>query len=63
MHLQVITSDGRRGEIATTVLQASAYRPVVVKFPDGECKSYYLRELKIDDCASSGGAALRGGEK
>jgi hypothetical protein len=49
MQLQVITSDGRRGQVATTVLEANAFRPVIVSFPEGDSKPYYLRELKIDD--------------
>lgn len=47
MQLQVITSDGRRGEIATTVLEATAFRPVVVQFPEGDKQQYFLRELQI----------------
>jgi hypothetical protein len=49
MHLQVITKDGRRGEIATTVLEANAFRPVVVQFPEGDQQPYFLRELQIDE--------------
>ena len=51
MELKVITNDGRHGQIATTVLEANAFRPVIVKFPDGDSKPYYLRELRIDDRA------------
>ena len=47
MQLQVITSDGRRGQVATTVLEATAFRPVVVQFPDGNQQQYYLRELQV----------------
>ena len=49
MQLQVITKDGRKGEVATTVLEANAFRPVIVKFPEGDTKPYYLRELRIDE--------------
>ena len=49
MQLQVITNDGRQGEVVTDLLKANAFRPVIVNFPDGESKPYYLRELKIDD--------------
>jgi hypothetical protein len=49
MDLQVITNDGRHGRIATTVLEANAFRPVIVEFPNGDSRPYYLRELKIDD--------------
>jgi hypothetical protein len=49
MQLQVITKDGRRGEVATTVLEANAFRPVVVQFPEGDQRPYFLRELQICD--------------
>jgi hypothetical protein len=47
MHLEVITKDGRRGAVATTVLEANAFRPVVVQFPEGDQQQYFLRELQI----------------
>jgi hypothetical protein len=47
--LLVETHDGRQGQIATPLLQASAYKPVLVQFPEGDRKPYYLRELKIAD--------------
>jgi hypothetical protein len=49
MQLHVITKDGRRGEVATELLKASAFKPVIVQFPEGDRKPYYLRELRIDD--------------
>jgi len=49
MQLQVITNDGRHGEIATDLLKANAFVPVIVHFPEGDSKPYFLRELKIDD--------------
>jgi hypothetical protein len=51
MELKVITADGRRGVLTSSVLEANAFRPVEVQFPEGDRKPYYLRELRIDDSA------------
>jgi len=47
--LHVVTTDGRHGAVATPVLQANAFTPVIVQFPEGDSQPYYLRELRIDD--------------
>jgi hypothetical protein len=49
MELRVVTNDGKRGEIASPLLQANAFNPVIVRFPDGESRPYFLRDLRIDD--------------
>lgn len=47
MELKVVTTDGKQGVLASSVLGANAFRPVEVRFSDGESARYYLRELRI----------------
>jgi hypothetical protein len=48
MELQVITPDGRRGTLVGSLLDASAWKQVEVRLPEGSAFCY-LRELRLDD--------------